>query len=223
MCNFLAVSVPLASTLPFVPSAVPLRKGYNGVQTHLQLPSFPSLCSLLTRPPSLRGRSLRGGLAHQSNASLIVAAVWASVQTIGKRKRRLGGLGGEQKDPRVGCLTALRANDSSTDAQGEAGTRPCVSPQTGGQGGVQRHQSFTWTFYCASSSEPYGESTQWLNMHGGERCWGGRHRWWKVSANGCMDLWLQRQVGGQNVFVCGGNAAIQLHHPQLILSRAVNI
>lgn len=41
---------------------------------------------------------------------------------------------GEQKDARVGCLTASRANDSSADAQGEAGTRPCVSAQTGGQG-----------------------------------------------------------------------------------------
>lgn len=130
--QFLAVSIPLASSLPFVPSAVPLRKGYNGVQTHLQLPSFPSLCSLLTRPPSPRGRSLRGGLAHQSNASLIVAAVWASVRTTGKRKG--GWRVGEQKDARVSCLTALRANDSSTDARGEAGTRPCVSAQTGGRG-----------------------------------------------------------------------------------------
>lgn len=155
--QFLAVSVPLASPLPFVPSAVPLRKGYNGVQTHLQLPSFPSLCSLLTRPPSPRGRSLRGGLAHRSNASLIVAAVWASVRTIGKRK---GGSGvGEQKDARVGCLTALRANDSSTDAQGEAGTRPRVSAQTGGQGESKGTSRSHGPLLCTQQRAIWGVNT----------------------------------------------------------------
>lgn len=53
----------------------------------------------------------------------------------------------ERKDAGVSCLTALRANDSSADAQGEAGTRPCVSAQTGGLGeskGTSRsHGPFT--------------------------------------------------------------------------------
>lgn len=153
----MAVSVPLTSTLPFVPSAVPLRKGYNGVQIHLQLPSFPSLCSLMTRPPSPWGRSLRGGLAHRSNASLIVAAVWASVCTIGKRKG--GGGVGEQKDARVSCLTALRANDSSTDAQGEAGTRPCVSAQTGGRGESKGSSRSHGPLLCTQQRAIWGVNT----------------------------------------------------------------
>lgn len=65
----------------------------------------------------------RGGLAHQSNVSLIVAPMWVSVgeRMIGKRKvgwgkESEGGLGGP-RDTRVRCLTKARANDSSKESQ----------------------------------------------------------------------------------------------------------
>lgn len=88
-----------------------MRKGCSCVLALLALSSFAAF--------PMGEVMERGGLAHQSNASLIVAPMWVSV---GERMMGSGeNEGGDRGDTRVSRLTKAQANDSSTGAQGEPG------------------------------------------------------------------------------------------------------